>query len=226
MLWHIMNLYAHCDVKDFVLALGYKGEVIKEYFYHYALFNNDATVGLGRHRSVKIHNTADEEDWSVTLANTGEHTLKGARLKRIEPYISEKTFMATYGDGVANIDIPRLLDFHRRHGKLATLTGVRPPSLYGELQVSDGRATLFVEKPQASSGMINGGFFVLEPAVIDLIEGDSTPWEDGPLSELASQGQLVAYKHRGFWQAMDTLRDKTQIQKLWNSGDPPWKVWV
>jgi len=225
-LWHIMKIYSHYGFNDFVLCLGYKGEVIKEYFYHYALFNNDVTVRLGSQRSVQIHNMAEEDNWTVTLVNTGEHSLKGARLKRIEKYIKEDTFMVTYGDGVGNIDIKKLLEFHQAHGKLSTLTGVRPPSLFGELQIKNGKASLFVEKPQTSSGVISGGFFVFDKKVFDYLnERDDCDLEKKTLETFASKGEVMVYEHSGDWACMDTHRDMQYLDHLWKSGRAFWKVW-
>jgi glucose-1-phosphate cytidylyltransferase len=225
-LWHIMKIYSHFGFNEFVLCLGYKGEIIKEYFYHYSLFSNDTTIRLGRERTVEIHNTAEEDNWAVTLVDTGEHALKGARLKRVEKYAPGDTFMVTYGDGLGNVDIRDLLAFHRAHGRLATLTGVRPPSLFGELQVEHGRAVLFVEKPQTSSGFINGGFFVFDRRVFDhLHDADDCDLESGTLEKLAAQGELMVYEHRGDWACMDTYRDVTFLNRLWTANEAFWKVW-
>jgi glucose-1-phosphate cytidylyltransferase len=226
-LWHIMKIYTHYGLKEFVLCLGYKGEVIKQYFYHYGMLNNDITVRLGSRRAIEIHDSTEEEDWAVTLVNTGEHALKGARLKRIERYIGDDdTFLGTYGDGVADVDIGKLLEFHRRHGKCVTLTGVRPPSLFGELEVKDGRASLFVEKPQASAGVINGGFFVLNRRIFQYLDDrDDCDLETGPLERLAAEGELTVYAHNGQWACMDTYRDWEYLNQLWRSNKAFWKVW-
>lgn len=225
-LWHIMKIYSHYGFKEFVLCLGYKGEMIKKYFYHYPLLNNDVTVRLGREGAVEIHDTTEEDDWRVTLVNTGEHALKGARLKRAEKYLTDDVFMVTYGDGVADVDIGQLLAFHRQHGKLATLLGVRPPSLFGELKVEEDRATLFVEKPQTSSGVINGGFFVFNRAIFDYLSDDDTcDFERGPLEKVAANGELMVLIHDGFWACMDTYRDVEYLNQLWKTGQAPWKAW-
>lgn len=225
-LWHIMKIYAHYGFKDFILCLGYKGEVIKEYFLNYDILNSDFTVKLGQKKTVTVNNTTDESDWMVTLADTGAYALKGARLKKIEKYIKEGTFMVTYGDGVGNIDIKKLLAFHKSHGKLATVTGVRPPSLFGELQVRDNKAIIFSEKPQTSTGLINGGFFVFNRKLFDyLTEDDKCDFEHGPLEEIAAKGELMVYTHDGAWACMDTLRDVEYLNKLWQNNEAFWKVW-
>jgi len=225
-LWHIMKIYASYGYKDFILCLGYKGNVIKEYFYNYALANNDVTVELGK-RSVTVHEGAENEDWCVTLANTGEEAQKGARLKKIEKYITGDTFMCTYGDGVADINIDALMDFHSKHGKLATLTGVRPPSLFGELRVQDGgRASLFVEKPQASAGVISGGFMVFNRRLFDYLStDDACDLEKGTLERIAEAGELMVYVHEGTWACMDTYRDLQFLNQLWKTQRAFWKVW-
>jgi len=188
-LWHVMKIYAHYGFKDFVLCLGYKGELIKEYFFNYDILNNDFTIKLGQEKKITMHNSLEESDWNVTLADTGNSTLKGARLKKIEKYIPDDVFMVTYGDGVGNINIKKLLDFHKQHGKIATVTGVRPPSLFGELVVEDNRALIFAEKPQASAGLINGGFFVLNRKIFDyLTDDDSCDFEKGPWKRLPPKG--------------------------------------
>ena len=225
-LWHIMKSYAHYGFKEFVLCLGYKGEVIKEYFYHYALFNHDVTLKLGRERDMVIHENADTEDWAVTLADTGEHALKGARLKRIQKHVTGGTFMVTYGDGVADINIKELLAFHRKHGKLATVTGVRPRSAFGEIRAQDGKVSQFVEKPQISAGLINGGFFVFNKKVFDYLSDEETcDFEKGPLEKLVADGQLMVHVHEGGWACMDTYRDVEYLNKLWAANHAFWKVW-
>ncbi|MHB8104026.1 MAG: glucose-1-phosphate cytidylyltransferase [Dehalococcoidales bacterium] len=225
-LWHIMKIYAHYGFKDFVLCLGYKGEVIKEYFLNYDVLNSDFTIKLGQKKTVAVHNTADESEWTVTLADTGSSALKGARLKKIEKYIKEDTFMVTYGDGVGNIDIKKLLAFHKSHGKLATVTGVRPPSLFGELQVKNNKAIIFAEKPQTSTGLINGGFFVFNRKLFDyLTDDDSCDFEKGPLEKIAAKGELMVYTHDGAWACMDTIRDVEYLNKLWQTNEAFWKVW-
>lgn len=225
-LWHIMKIYSHYGHKDFVLCLGYKGDMIKKYFTDYILLNNDVTVRLGKEHGVQVHSTTSEEDWSVTLVNTGEHALKGARLKRIEKHIRGDDFMVTYGDGVANINIDRLISYHRAHGRLATLTGVRPPSLFGELQVRDGKASLFVEKPQVSAGIINGGFFVFRKKIFDYLrDEDDCDLERGTLERIAADGELMVYTNEGSWACMDTVRDVEYLNHLWKANNAFWKVW-
>jgi glucose-1-phosphate cytidylyltransferase len=223
-LWHIMKLYALHGYCDFVICLGYKGDVIRDYFLNYEVRNRDFTVTLGS-GDVQTHGEHHERGWRITLADTGLSTMTGGRLKRVARYLGGDTFMATYGDGVADIDIARLLAFHRGRGKLATVTGVRPSSRYGELQVHDGVVRVFREKPQVAEGCINGGFFVFEPGVLDLIEHDDETLEGGLLMKLAEQRQLAVYQHEGFWQCMDTYREMQLLNDLWNSGKPPWAVW-
>jgi len=223
-LWHIMMHYYQYGFKDFVIALGYKGEVIKKYMVDYCSLNSDLTVKL-RNGEVKVLN-GPVPDWIVELVDTGSKTLTGGRIKRLQPYLGDGTFMLTWGDGVSDINLHDLLKFHRSHGKLATLTAVRPPARYGHLVMGDGgQVTQFTEKPQTAEGWINGAFFVLEPGVFDYIDGDDTQWEREPLERLAQDGQLLAYCHTSYWQCMDTLRDKYILEKLWQSGDPPWKTW-
>lgn len=225
-LWHIMKLYSHYGCQKFILCLGYKGESIKEYFYNYEVLANDFTIQLGKQKQITMHNGSDEDGWSITLADTGKNTLKGGRLKKVEKYITGETFMVTYGDGVANVDIDKLLAFHRSHGKIATVTGVRPPSLFGELLVANDQAVLFAEKPQTSSGLINGGFFVLDRKVFDYLSADDNcDFEKGPLEKLAAAGELMVYSHDGAWGCMDTYRDMEYLNKLWDSGQAFWKVW-
>lgn len=222
-LWHIMMHYAHYGFQDFVIALGYKGEVIKKYMVDYCSLNNNLTVNL---RTGTIQRSGDvTPDWNVELIDTGIPTLTGGRIKRLAPYLGNETFMLTWGDGVSNVDLHTLLDFHRSHGKLATLTAVRPPARFGHLDFEGDRIAQFTEKPQTSEGWINGAFFVLEPEIFDYIDGDETQWEREPLERLARAGQLMAYRHDSFWQCMDTLRDKRFLETLWQSGDAPWKVW-
>src|SRR3954471_20283169 len=225
MLWHIMKIYAHQGFRDFVVALGYKGDYVKRYMVDYASLEGDLTVGL-RDGRVEAHGNGDRDDWSVALVDTGQTTNKGGRIKRLAPYLGGGTFMMTWGDGVADIDLDRLLAFHRAHGKLATLTAVRPPARFGHLTLGDdGTVSEFSEKPQLGEGWINGAFFVLEPAIFDYIDGDMTQWEREPLERLAADGQLMAYRHDSFWQCMDTIRDKVLLEQLWASEKPPWKVW-
>jgi glucose-1-phosphate cytidylyltransferase len=223
-LWHIMKNYAHYGHTEFVICLGYKGDVIRDYFSNYQLRNCDFTVTLGS-KQVTVYGNHAEWGWRVTLAETGDGTMTGGRLKRVAGYIGSETFLATYGDGVADIDIGDLFAFHRRQGKLGTVSGVRPSSRYGELMVQDGIAQLFEEKPQVREGWINGGFFVFEPQVLDLIEGDYETLEGGLLVRLAQRGELAVYQHEGFWQCMDTYREMQMLNELWNSGKAPWKVW-
>ena len=225
-LWHIMKIYAHYSYQDFVLALGYKGEMIKNYFCHYELMNNDVTIELGKPENICIHQRHDENGWKITLVNTGEKALKGSRLKKVQKYISGDTFMVTYGDGLASIDINALIDFHKGHGKLATLTGINPSSRFGELKVNGNKVEAFSEKPKDGDGLINGGFFVFNRDVFDyLSEDDSCDLEIGALEEIARQGQLMVYKHPGFWACMDTLRDMDYLNRLWAEERAEWKVW-
>jgi glucose-1-phosphate cytidylyltransferase len=225
-LWHIMMIYAHYGFKDFVLCLGYKGEIIKEYFYNYEIYNENFSVHLGERKRIELLRQNPTPDWTVSLVDTGEQALKGARIKRIEQTIDGDEFMLTYGDGVANIDIPRLLEFHRKHGKIATVTGVRPPSLFGELQVRGDRVELFAEKPQTSSGLISGGFFVFSRRLFDLLTtDDACDLERGPLERLAEEGQLMVYDHRGDWACVDTYRDLQHLNYVWNAREAFWKVW-
>jgi len=223
-LWHILKIYSHFGIRDFIICLGYKGYLIKEYFANYALHMSDVTFDMRKNETI-IHNN-NAEDWRITLVDTGDATQTGGRLKRVRPFLKgEETFCMTYGDGVADIDIHKLLGFHRAHGKAASLTAVRPPGRFGALELgSQDQVKLFREKPVGDGAWINGGFFVLGPAVFDTIAGDATLWEREPLETLASQGQLSAYRHDGFWHPMDTLRDKQTLDQLWNSG-APWKLW-
>jgi glucose-1-phosphate cytidylyltransferase len=223
MLWHIMNIYSAYGYNEFVLALGYKSEIIKDYFLNYHFYKNDITVRL-KAGSVEIHQ-ADQEDWVVHLVDTGPRTETGGRIKRLMPYLGNAPFMMTYGDGVSNINIPDLVNFHRSQGKLATVTAVRPPARFGGLNFEGDLVTWFAEKPQSGEGWISGGFFVLEPQVLDYIEGDHILWEATPLERLAGEGQLAAYRHGGFWQCMDTLRDVRYLEGLWTEGKAPWKLW-
>jgi len=223
-LWHIMKIYDHYGYKNFVVALGYKGEYIKRYMVDYCSLSADLTVHL-QTGDVKPHGSVGPE-WQVELIDTGQQTNTGGRIKRLAPYLRDQTFMLTWGDGVSDIDIEKLLEFHRSHGKLVTLTAARPPARYGALDIAEGgRVSKFTEKPQIGEGWINGAFFVCEPGVFDYIEGDATQFEKEPLETLAADGQLMAYQHRGFWQCMDTLRDKYLLNGLWDSGKAPWKTW-
>ena len=222
-LWHIMMHYAHYGFKDFFVAVGYKGEVIKKYMVDYCKLNSNITVDF-KTGEVEVHDCA-RQDWRVNVIDTGIPTLSGGRLKRLGSYLSKETLMMTWGDGVSNINLQELLNFHRRHGKLATVTAVRPAARFGHMEFNGDKVVKFTEKPQTAEGWINGAFFVLEPGVLNYIEGDDTSFEREPLERLAQDGQLMAYKHSDFWQCMDTLRDKTLLQGLWDSGNPPWKVW-
>jgi glucose-1-phosphate cytidylyltransferase len=223
-LWHIMKIYSHYGYNDFVLCLGYKGDVIRDYFLNYEKRNRDLTVTLGS-GELEVHGNHSEDGWKVTLADTGDKTMTGGRVKRIRKYIGGNTFFTTYGDGVADIDIESLATFHRRRGQLATVTAVRPSSRYGELAIEEGRVTLFREKPQVAEGWINGGFLVLEPEVFDLIEGDDDTLETGLLARLVERQQLAVYQHEGFWQCMDTYREMQQLEDLWARKTAPWRVW-
>jgi len=223
-LWHILKIYSHHGINDFIICLGYKGYMIKEYFANYFLHMSDVTFDMSTNRLEVHHGHA--EPWRVTLVNTGEHTQTGGRLKRVADYLDDETFCFTYGDGVADVDITRLLAFHREQATLATMCAVQPPGRFGALDINGHRIARFEEKPSGDGSWINGGFFVLEPGVLRHIAGDETIWERGPLETLASTGQLSAYTHEGFWQPMDTLRDKVKLESLWESGEAPWKVWT
>jgi len=223
-LWHVMKLYSAHGIRDFIICCGYRGYLIKEYFSNYLLHMSDVTVDMEQGKT-EVHQKY-AEPWKVTLVDTGEETMTGGRLKRVQNYLAgEKSFCFTYGDGLADVDITGLVQFHRKHGKWATITAVQPPGRYGAIEQMQGRVTGFSEKPRGDGGLINGGFFVLATACLDLIAGDDTSWEREPLSRLAADGQLVAYEHKGFWQAMDTLRDKNHLEEIWASGRAPWKVW-
>ena len=223
-LWHILKTYSAHGIQEFIICCGYKGYVIKEYFANYFLHNSDVTFDMQLNQ-MEVHEH-HAEPWRVTLIDTGEDTLTGGRLKRVAEYVkNESAFCFTYGDGVANVDITALVAFHQQHGKLATVTAVQPPGRYGALQMDDQSVRGFIEKPQGDGGWINGGFFVLSPRCIELIAGDETSWEGDPLIKLAALDELRAYQHQGFWQPMDTLRDKNHLETLWESGKAPWKVW-
>lgn len=222
-LWHIMKIYSHHGINDFVICLGYKGYLIKEFFANYFLHTADVTINLERN-DIEVHR-ARSEPWRITLVETGESSMTGGRLKAIRHHLADgEPFCFTYGDGVADIDVGRLIEFHRAHGRLATVTAVAPPGRFGALEFDNDFVTSFREKPAGDGGLINGGFFVADPSVLDLIEGAETIWEQGPLEKLAHGGQLVAFRHEGFWQAMDTLRDKNYLEQLWKDG-APWKCW-
>ena len=223
-LWHIMKMYSAHGVNDFVICCGYKGYIIKEYFANYFLHMSDVTFDMSLN-SMQVHQK-NAEPWKVTLVDTGDSTLTGGRLKRVVDYVKgEESFCFTYGDGVSDIDITAEIAFHKHHGKLATVTAVQPPGRYGALQISDQQVKSFTEKPRGDGGLINGGFFVLSPRCLDKIDGDQSSWEGEPLTGLAAAGELMAFEHTGFWQPMDTLRDKNLLEELWQSGNAPWKVW-
>ncbi|WP_332822759.1 glucose-1-phosphate cytidylyltransferase [Stutzerimonas kunmingensis] len=222
-IWHIMKIYSHYGINDFVICLGYKGYVIKEYFANYFLHMSDVTFDMAENR-MHIHNQK-AEPWRVTLVDTGENTATGGRLKRVRGYLSDETFCLTYGDGVADIDIAQLLGSHRAHGKLATVTAVQPPGRFGALDLQGEQVRGFQEKPLGDGGWINGGFFVLEPSVFDYIDGDSDIWEQEPMRRLAEEEQLMTHLHRGFWQPMDTLRDRNLLEERWSCGQAEWKLW-
>lgn len=222
-LWHIMKSYSHYGVNDFLICLGYKGYVIKEFFANYFLHMSDVTFDMNNN-SMEIHQ-ASAEPWLVTLINTGNNTMTGGRLKRVSKYIGQEDFCFTYGDGLADLDIRELIKFHKSQGTLATVTSVQPPGRFGALEIDKKIVKSFIEKPQGEVGNINGGFFVLSPKVIDYIAGDNTTWEHEPLIDLANMGQLSAFKHGGFWQPMDTMRDKVFLESLWKEGKAPWKRW-
>jgi glucose-1-phosphate cytidylyltransferase len=223
-LWHILKLYSAHGVNDFVICCGYKGYVIKEYFANYFLHMSDVTFDMSTN-TMEVHQR-NAEPWRVTLVDTGDHTLTGGRLKRVAPYLQdEDAFCFTYGDGLSDVDIAASIRFHRQHGRWATVTAVQPPGRYGAIQRQGDQVTRFVEKPRGDGGLINGGFFVLSPQVLPMITGDDVSWEGEPLSRLAQMQQMMAYEHHGFWQPMDTLRDKTLLEDLWHSGKAPWKIW-
>ncbi len=223
-LWHIMKMYSAHGLNDFVICCGYKGYIIKEYFANYFLHMSDVTFDMTEN-SMEVHQRK-AEPWRVTLVDTGDSTMTGGRLKRVAPFIeNDESFCFTYGDGVSDVDIAKLIAFHKTHGKWATVTSVRPPGRYGALQREGDAVTGFSEKPRGDGGQINGGFFVLSPKVLDLIAGDDMPWEREPMNTLAQRGEMMAFEHSGFWQPMDTLREKNQLEELWESGKAPWKTW-
>ena len=223
-LWHILKIYSAHGIHDFIICAGYRGYLIKEYFANYFLHQSDVTFNL-RDNRMEVHEKRTEP-WRVTIVDTGEDSMTGGRIKRIGPYLQEnEPFCLTYGDGVGNVDITASIAFHRSHGKLATLTAVQPSGRFGALQLHGTQVTAFQEKPQGDGAWINGGFFVLDPRVLDTIEGDATIWEREPMERLAAEGQMMAFKHEGFWQPMDTLRDKQKLEALWESGNAPWKIW-
>jgi glucose-1-phosphate cytidylyltransferase len=222
-LWHIMKLYSVHGINDFIICLGYKGYMVKEYFANYFLHMSDVTFDIANNK-MEVHQN-NVEPWYVTLVDTGENTMTGGRLKRVRHYLGDEDFCYTYGDGVGNVDITQLIQFHREQGTLATLTATQPPGRFGALNIDKHKITSFQEKPSGDGGWVNGGFFVLSPKLIDYIEGDNTMWEREPMERLACEGQMSAYLHNGFWQPMDTLRDKNYLEGLWQSGNAPWKVW-
>lgn len=223
-LWHIMKIYSTHGVNDFVICCGYKGYIIKEYFANYFLHMSDVTLDM-EHNRMEVHQQK-AEPWRVTMVDTGEETMTGGRLKRVVEYIKdENAFCFTYGDGVANVNITKLIEFHQQHGKAATVTAVQPPGRYGAIVRNGNAVKGFQEKPPGDGAWINGGFFVLNPKVLEYIEGDKTSWESAPLEAIARKGELEAFEHHGFWQPMDTLRDKNHLEALWDSGDAPWKTW-
>jgi glucose-1-phosphate cytidylyltransferase len=223
-LWHIMKMYSAHGVNDFVICCGYKGYLIKEYFANYFLHMSDVTFDMAKNQ-MQVHQQK-AEPWKVTLIDTGEDTLTGGRLRRVANYIKgEEAFCFTYGDGVSNVDIRASIEFHQSHGKLATITAVLPPGRYGAMERAGDKVVSFIEKPRGDGGVINGGFFVLSPKVLDFIEGDQTGWESEPLIRLAQMGEMMAFEHRGFWQPMDTLREKNMLEELWATGKAPWKIW-
>jgi glucose-1-phosphate cytidylyltransferase len=222
-IWHIMKIYSTHGVNDFIVCLGYKGYMIKEYFSNYFLHTSDVTIDIGNN-NIEVHQN-NAEPWRVTLLDTGIDTMTGGRLKRVRDHLGDEDFCFTYGDGVSDVNITELIAFHERQDTLATVTAIQLPGRFGALKIDNGSVSGFEEKPQGDGGWINGGFFVLSPKVLEHIDGDETSWEHKPLARLADQGELSAFLHRGFWQPMDTMRDKTQLEELWESGQAPWKVW-
>ena len=225
MLWHIMKFYAHYGFKEFILCLGYKGDVIKDYFHNYQWYSNDVTLRLGASPEITYHNQHEEEDWQVTLIDTGQTTMTGGRVRRALSHIPDDEFLLTYGDGLCNVPLPQLIDFHRAQGSLATLTAVRPGGRFGELSLSGDKVTSFREKPEGEVGYVNGGFFVLNKKVGEYLKGDQDIFEFDALPRLATAGKLRAFRHDGFWQCMDNPREVEILNKLWNDGQAPWKVW-
>ena len=223
-LWHIMKIYGSFGFRDFVLALGYRQEVIKRWMVEYHHLQSDLTVSMGDGR-LSVHEHGFRDEWTVNLVDTGQRTQTGGRVKRLAPHLGDETFMLTYGDGVSDLDLDRLLEFHRSHGKLATLTAVRPPARFGHLELDGSVVSEFSEKLQTEEGWINGGFYVLEPAVLEYVERDQTAWERQPLERLAKDGQLMAYRHESFWQCMDNAKEMNFLEGLWESGQAPWKLW-
>ena len=225
-LWHIMKHYSYYGYHRFILALGYKGEYVKNYFYNYRIFSNDFTIEMHPEKEPQIHGLSDESHWEITLVDTGLNTLKGGRIKRLERYVKSDNFHLTYGDGVSNINLNELDRFHMKHGNIGTITGVHPPSRFGEMLIEGDNVIHFEEKPQLSTGIINGGFFVFNRKFFDyLISDDKCDFEFGPLQKIASEKKLKVFKHDGFWQCMDTIRERDYLNSLWESGSPPWKIW-
>lgn len=224
-LWHIMKFYAHFGHKEFILCLGYKGEVIKEYFRNYQWFTSDVTLRLGARPRIRYHNRHDEEDWVVTLLDTGLHTMTGGRLKRALRFIPEDTFLCTYGDGLADVDINATIAFHRKQKKIVTITAVQPAGRFGDLEIRGDRVTAFKEKAERQAGYVNGGFFVMNRRIGEYLTDDTCVLEGAPLQRLAAEGQIAAWRHHGFWQCMDTYREQQLLTSLWTSGRAPWKVW-
>ncbi|HLK28193.1 MAG TPA: glucose-1-phosphate cytidylyltransferase [Puia sp.] len=223
-LWHIMKIYSHYGFNDFVVLLGYKGYYIKEYFANYFLHQSDITIDLSSNK-LEVHNNSSEP-WRVTLLDTGLHTMTGGRIKRAKNYVNNETFFLTYGDGVSDVDIPKLLDFHKKHGKSVTITSVQPEGKFGALEIgNDNNVSSFMEKPKGDGSWINGGFFVCNPEIFDYIEDDHTIFEKEPIEKLSAAGEVYTFKHNGFWKCMDTLRDKTQLNNLWDSNNAKWKIW-
>ena len=226
-LWHIMKIYSYYGFNEFVICLGYKGNMIKDYFLNYEPMNEDFTIKLGNNKRIKFHNQHQEQDWSITLADTGEKTQTGGRVKKIEKYISEDSFMLTYGDGVSDVDIKNLVEYHKSNGKIGTMTGVHPSSRFGEFLMQDNQVIQFSEKPQVKEGLINGGFFVFNKEFFDYLNDDeSCILEQKPLENLASDKELMVYPHQGFWQCVDTYRELETLNNLWRSSNAPWKVWI
>ncbi len=223
LLWHIMKTYSSHGISDFVICCGYKGYMIKEYFANYFLHMSDVTFDM-KNNEMNVHRKS-AESWNITLVDTGINTMTGGRLKKIQKYVDNETFCFTYGDGLANISITELIEFHKNNNTLATVTAVQPPARFGALELDGNKVVSFKEKPPGDGNWINGGYFILEPAVFDYVEGDSTVWEKEPVENLSKNNQLSAYRHSGFWQPLDTLRDKNKLEDLWSSGSPPWKVW-
>ena len=222
-LWHIMKIYSNHGINEFIICLGYKGYIIKEYFSNYFLHTSDVTFNL-QGNDVEIHRRY-AEPWQVTLIDTGENTMTGGRLKRVERYLNNESFCFTYGDGVSDVNISEVIDFHKKNGRKATVTAIQPPGRYGALDIQDNIIKRFQEKPAGDGAWVNGGFFVLEPSVIDYIDNDATVWEEEPLKAMARDGELAVYKHGGFWQSMDTLREKNLLERLWQSNNAPWRTW-